>query len=107
MEDVDFGELPDSKGDDGRMKEEWTLATEVLEDALARLDSPEMVSVLVNGAGQNHNMEPLCQLGWALLLKSPLALHSCRLLYTLAFRPSFLRRLWQALCDARAPSLFT
>lgn len=107
MEDVDFGELPDSKGDDSRVKEEWTLATEVLEDALARLDSPEMVSVLVDGAGQNHNMEPLCQLGWALLLKRPLALHSCRLLYTLAFRPSFLRRLWQALCDARAPSLFT
>ncbi|KAG0412562.1 hypothetical protein HPB47_010284 [Ixodes persulcatus] len=107
MEDGDFGEMLDSKDSNGQTGQEQTLAEEVLEDALARLDSPETVSVLVEGAGQPHNMEPLCQLGWALLLMRPMALHECRLLYTLAFMPSFLRRLWQALCDARAPSLFT
>ncbi|CAN8003913.1 unnamed protein product [Ixodes hexagonus] len=107
MEDAEFGEVPDPKDDKSRLGHEQTLAEEVLEDALVRLDSPEVVSVLVEGAGQNHNMEPLCQLGWALLQRRPLALHNCRLLYTLAFRPSFLQRLWRALCDARAPSLFT
>lgn len=105
MEDGDLGEMLDSKDSNGQTGQEQTLAEEVLEDALARLDSPETVSVLVEG--QPHNMEPLCQLGWALLLMRPMALHECRLLYTLAFMPSFLRRLWLALCDARAPSLFT
>nr|XP_037288795.1 ubiquitin-protein ligase E3C-like [Rhipicephalus microplus] len=71
-----------------------SLADEALEDFLeAALSSRE-------------NLPALCQLGWALLQRRPLALHHFRLLYTLAFRPQFLRQLWEALKDVRVPSLF-
>ena len=35
----------------------------------------------------------------------PLALHHFRLLYTLAFRPVFLHRLWNLILDTKRPAL--
>ena len=39
------------------------------------------------------------------LISDPLALHHFRLLYTLAFRPVFLHRLWNLILDTKRPAL--
>uniref|UniRef100_A0A131YMP7 HECT-type E3 ubiquitin transferase n=1 Tax=Rhipicephalus appendiculatus TaxID=34631 RepID=A0A131YMP7_RHIAP len=84
-----------------------SLADEALEDVLQQLNAPSTVNTFLEAAlSSRENLPALCQLGWALVQRRPLALHHFRLLYTLAFRPQFLRQLWEALKDVRAPSLF-
>ncbi|KAL3194525.1 hypothetical protein MRX96_016159 [Rhipicephalus microplus] len=84
-----------------------SLADEALEDVLQQLNASSTVNTFLEAAlSSRENLPALCQLGWALLQRRPLALHHFRLLYTLAFRPQFLRQLWEALKDVRVPSLF-
>ncbi|KAH6941939.1 hypothetical protein HPB50_024455 [Hyalomma asiaticum] len=83
-----------------------SLADEALEDALERLNAPAAVNTFLEAALSNReNLPTLCQLCWALVRRHPLALHQFRLLYTLAFSPQFLRQLWEAVKDIRAPSI--
>ncbi|KAL1478537.1 hypothetical protein MTO96_016222 [Rhipicephalus appendiculatus] len=77
-----------------------SLADEALEDVLQQLNAPSTVNTFLEAAlSSRENLPALCQLGWALVQRRPLALHHFRLLYTLAFRPQFLRQLWEALKD--------
>ena len=46
----------------------------------------------------------VCRLCHHLLLLHPLALHNFRLLYTLAFRPTFLHHLWNLIVDTKRVS---
>ena len=51
-------------------------------------------------------LQPLCQLCHNLLMINKLAVHKYKLLYTLAFKPAFLRNLWSALLSLSQTSLF-
>ncbi|XP_077499840.1 ubiquitin-protein ligase E3C isoform X3 [Amblyomma americanum] len=84
------------------------LADEALEDALEQLNTADSINALLDAsmADSEKNLPALCQLGWALARRRPLALHHFPLLYKLAFKPQFLRQLWERLSNLRAASLF-
>lgn len=52
------------------------------------------------------SLEPLCQLCHNLLMTNKLSVHKYKLLYMLAFKPAFLRSLWNSLLKKRQTSLF-
>ena len=85
------------------------------------LNDKALVNALVSGTEQNTGVTELarsgrdvsynptlyaslCRLCHHLLVLHPLALHKFRLLYTLAFRSSFLHRLWNLILDTKRPS---
>lgn len=88
------------------------------------LNDKEIVNVLVSGMDRNGGVKDvnlnkksgitisynpalyssLCRLCHHLLVLHPLALHKFRLLYTLAFRSTFLHRLWNLILDTKRPS---
>ncbi|XP_050023140.2 ubiquitin-protein ligase E3C [Dermacentor andersoni] len=108
-EDLEADELSqaDEAWSGGGGSSSTSLADEALEDVLEQLNVPATVNTFLEAAASSReNLPALCQLCWALVQRRPLALHHFRLLYTLAFRPQFLRQLWVALKDVRAPSLF-
>lgn len=51
-------------------------------------------------------LQPLCQLCHHLLILNKLAMHKYKLLYTLAFKPVFLKHLWTSLLSVCQISLF-
>jgi hypothetical protein len=81
----------------------------VVSRSVVMLNDAEVVSSLV-AATERSPEEPLaltalCRLCHNLLISDPLALHHYRLLYTLAFRPTLLHRLWNLILDTKRPSL--
>lgn len=72
------------------------------------LNNEEVVSSLVAATEKSQNepmaLTALCKLCHNLLLSDPLALHHFRLLYTLAFRPVLLHRLWNLILDTKRQS---
>ena len=85
------------------------------------MNDKALVNALVSGTEQNTGVTELarsgrdvsynptlyaslCRLCHHLLVLHPLALHKFRLLYTLAFRSSFLHRLWNLILDTKRPS---
>ncbi|XP_077549553.1 ubiquitin-protein ligase E3C [Haemaphysalis longicornis] len=105
--DVDESSAGDEMSTNGGGSVFASLTEEALDDALEQLNTASSVDALVEtAASSRENLSALCQLGWALARQRTLALHHFRLLYTLAFRARFIRELWDALSDIRAPSLF-
>ena len=80
-----------------------------IQRSVAMLNDEEVVSSLVAATEKSQNepmaLTALCKLCHNLLLSDPLALHHFRLLYTLAFRPVLLHRLWNLILDTKRPSL--
>ncbi|KAF0300565.1 Ubiquitin-protein ligase E3C [Amphibalanus amphitrite] len=84
---------------------------DTLEEALAVLDRPAHVQALRrlvdDAAPESGAVRALCGLCYHLISRERLALHKYRLLYTLAFSKSFLRRLWAVVEQCSSPaSLF-
>lgn len=76
--------------------------------ALELLNSETFVRPLLLTTELFHDpqiIRALCLLGHNLLLMHNLALNSFRLLYTLAFRPSFLHNLWYLILETKRPGL--
>ncbi|XP_064476571.1 ubiquitin-protein ligase E3C-like [Ornithodoros turicata] len=108
------GDLKDPDNEDEEMQDAETstdielLEDEVRHDAVERINSPETVTVMVEAASTcTTSLSCLCKVAHVLLCYKPLAMHRYRLLYTLAFRPAFLRRLWEEIGNARATSVFS
>lgn len=83
--------------------------TSVVHRSLTMLNQTDVVYSLLL-ATERAPDEPLaltalCRLCHNLLLSDALALHHFRLLYTLAFRPALLHRLWNLILDTKRPSL--
>lgn len=78
-----------------------------IQKSLEMLNDEEVVSSLVAATekSEKNELTALCKLCHNLLLSDPLALHHFRLLYTLAFRPVLLHRLWNLILDTKRPSL--
>ena len=81
----------------------------VINRSVSMLNDPGVVSSLVSAIEKSPHealaLTALCKLCHNLLLSDPLALHHFRLLYTLAFRPVFLHRLWNLILDTKRPAL--
>ena len=79
-----------------------------IQRSVAMLNNEEVVSSLVAATEKSQNepmaLTALCKLCHNLLLSDPLALHHFRLLYTLAFRPVLLHRLWNLILDTKRQS---
>jgi len=89
------------------------------------LNSPEFVSGVVqiversegqgsladfsrtgNLAAGSENVRNICKICHQLLIYNTQAMHDYAILHSLAFRPFFLRQLWQLVCSTSQPSLF-
>lgn len=107
------GDLNDADNECEDMEDEPSSDVDVLEDevfrdAVERINRPETVSVMVEAASNcAKSLSCLCKVAHVLLCHRPLPMHRYRLLYTLAFRPAFLRRLWEAIGCATATSTFS
>ncbi|KAG8224519.1 hypothetical protein J437_LFUL004210 [Ladona fulva] len=76
---------------------------QVIDECVMMLNDPGRVNSLLAAVDQSKDpsvMNALCRLCHNLLLSRHLAVHQFRLLYMLAFKPSFLRRLWSAILTA-------
>lgn len=60
----------------------------------------------VENCNDPNVMQPLCQLCHNLLITHKFAIHKYKLLYMLAFKPAFLRDLWNTLLTINQTSLF-
>ena len=80
-----------------------------IQRSVVMLNDEQVVASLVAATEKSPNeplaLTALCKLCHNLLLSDPLALHHFRLLYTLAFRPVLLHRLWNLILDTKRPSL--
>ena len=105
-EESDSDDEKDDKNDDVDMPD---FETSTNQRSVTMLNDEEVVSSLVSATEKSHNepmaLTALCKLCHNLLLSDPLALHHFRLLYTLAFRPVLLHRLWNLILDTKRPSL--
>ena len=84
-------------------------ASNIQRRSVVMLNDEQVVASLVAATEKSPNeplaLTALCKLCHNLLLSDPLALHHFRLLYTLAFRPVLLHRLWNLILDTKRPSL--
>ncbi|KAI1289304.1 Ubiquitin-protein ligase E3C [Halotydeus destructor] len=79
-------------------------------DVLELLNSPQHISGLMGTDNSSENvlddssLTSLCRICYAMISSNRFAVNQYRLLYTLAFSPSFLRLLWERICTASMPS---
>lgn len=59
-----------------------------------------------NNASLTQSFDAIIKICYLMLTHEHLAVFECRLLYTLAFRPTFLRHLWRYILTAASPCLF-
>lgn len=101
-------DMEDEAGEGDNM-ETADLESHNIQKSIAMLNDEEVVASLVSATEKSQNeplaLTALCKLCHNLLLSDPSALHHFRLLYTLAFRPVLLHRLWNLILDTKRPSL--
>ncbi|XP_071445333.1 ubiquitin-protein ligase E3C [Hetaerina americana] len=101
-DDEEDGESEDEE-DPSRASKVAREERQAIEECIVMLNDPGRVNNLL--AAVEHSKDPgvlnaLCRLCHNLLLSRHLAVHQFRLLYMLAFKPSFLRSLWSAILNA-------
>ena len=79
----------------------------LLEQAVALLNTKEVVAFLVSGSDSEESLAQLCLVCHQLLLYNSQAMYQYNLLYTLAFAPRFLHRLWAAITATCQVSVFS
>ncbi|XP_015926212.1 ubiquitin-protein ligase E3C [Parasteatoda tepidariorum] len=103
--------ISDCSSEDGEMYAEndapsFKLLTEII-SMINEIDHVNMImSILQNEKTFNQCVVSICSLCQLLLSQEQLAIHNYRLLYTLAFKPSFFRMLWRSVVSASVPSVF-
>lgn len=99
----------DIEEDEMDMETNENMESQTIAKSIAMLNDEEVVASLVSATEKSQNeplaLTALCKLCHNLLLSDPSALHHFRLLYTLAFRPVLLHRLWNLILDTKRPSL--
>ncbi|XP_067007893.2 ubiquitin-protein ligase E3C [Anabrus simplex] len=83
--------------------------TRVLEQCIEMLNDTSRVQNLLSAVDQSEDplvLQALCQVCHNLLISHKSAIHKYRLLYMLAFKPTFLRHLWTAILSVSQTSLF-
>ncbi|XP_014207134.1 ubiquitin-protein ligase E3C [Copidosoma floridanum] len=83
---------------------------ETIYRCIEMLNEEQRVHNILLGADQGADdpsvLQPLCSLCHNLLINNKNAIHKCKLLYMLAFKPAFLRQLWNTLLTLSQTSLF-
>ena len=115
MDTTEDNEMSDEEDDRDQKDVEMTeienrnAPSSVINRSVSMLNDPGVVNSLVSAIEKSPDealaLTALCKLCHNLLLSDPLALHHFRLLYTLAFRPVFLHRLWNLILDTKRPAL--
>ena len=115
MDTTEDNEMSDEEDDRDQKDVEMTeienrnAPSSVINRSVSMLNDPGVVNSLVSAIEKSPDealaLTALCKLCHNLLLSDPLALHHFRLLYTLAFRPLFLHRLWNLILDTKRPAL--
>ncbi|XP_024942049.1 ubiquitin-protein ligase E3C [Cephus cinctus] len=83
--------------------------TDILHQCIEMLNGQHRVHGILVAVDRSEDpvvLQPLCQLCHNLLITHKLAIHKYKLLYMLAFKPAFLRHLWNALLTVCQTSLF-
>ncbi|KAK6617229.1 hypothetical protein RUM44_005560 [Polyplax serrata] len=109
-QEEDEDELSDFEMEEGEevelsLKEEM----ETLEACVVLLNDPNKVNnllTLVDETEEPMILQALCEVCYNLLISNKLAVYKYRLLYLLAFKPSFLRHLWFAIQRVSQTSVF-
>ena len=110
MEDEDDSDDEDDGGDQ-EMEDVSDDTKRVAKQGLDLLNDPALVRQMVDCVDAPTSgealpaLKSLCRTCHHLLVLHPLALHHFRLLYTLAFRPTFLHNLWNLVLETKRPSL--
>ncbi|KAJ8686743.1 hypothetical protein QAD02_022537 [Eretmocerus hayati] len=82
---------------------------ETIKQCIEMLNEEHRVQGILMTVDQSDDpmlMQPLCQLCHNLLITNKNAIHKYKLLYMLAFKPAFLRQLWNTLLTTSQTSLF-
>ncbi|PSN48070.1 hypothetical protein C0J52_03451 [Blattella germanica] len=82
---------------------------QVLEQCVEMLNETSRVQMLLLAVDQSEDpqvLQALCQVCHNLLVAHKFAIHKYKLLYMLAFKPTFLRHLWSAILSVCQTSLF-
>lgn len=98
----------DEDSDEEQVSETLYKAAEqdIMSQCVELLNGPNTVHFLVSALQISSLLPNFCAIGHNLLLSNRLALHKYRLLYTLAFKPSFLRQLLAHIQSEKQISLF-
>ncbi|KAJ9576987.1 hypothetical protein L9F63_006424 [Diploptera punctata] len=102
--DSDFDSGSEMDHEDSNVEE-----LHVLEQCIEMLNESSRVQTLLLAVDQSedpHVLQALCQVCHNLLIAHKLAIHKYKLLYMLAFKPTFLRHLWSAILSVCQTSLF-
>lgn len=96
--------------DDSYMQSISKESVEIVKEGIQLMNRPEHVNILVNILDKEQTFEqcavPISYVCCRLLDYDSLAIHNYRLLYTLAFKPTFLRLLWKSITRTCTPSVF-
>ncbi|XP_069702572.1 ubiquitin-protein ligase E3C isoform X1 [Periplaneta americana] len=82
---------------------------QILEQCVEMLNESSRVQILLLAVDQSEDpqvLQALCQVCHNLLVAHKFAIHKYKLLYMLAFKPTFLRHLWTAILSVCQTSLF-
>ncbi|XP_076243560.1 ubiquitin-protein ligase E3C isoform X2 [Calliopsis andreniformis] len=82
---------------------------DILHQCIEMLNEQQHVQRILSAVSLRKDaavLQPLCQLCHHLLMTNKLAIHKYKLLYMLAFKPIFLKNLWNAITSACVTTLF-
>lgn len=107
LEQVDSDSDNESDGDMADQEQ-----VDILQHCVEMLNEQQRVNGILSAIEQNQAypaalLQPLCRLCHRLLIANKLAVHKYKLLYMLAFKPTFLKHLWTSLVSVRQTSLFS
>nr|CAD7395950.1 unnamed protein product [Timema poppensis] len=103
------GNANNDSDDELEPKLENNAQTQVLEQCVEMLNDSGRVANLLLAVDQSQDpivLQALCQVCHNLLVSHNHAIHKYRLLYMLAFKPTFLRHLWTAILSVCQTSIF-
>nr|CAD7573251.1 unnamed protein product [Timema californicum] len=103
------GSANNDSDDELEPKLENNAQTQVLEQCVEMLNDSGRVANLLLAVDQSQDpivLQALCQVCHNLLVSHNHAIHKYRLLYMLAFKPTFLRHLWTAILSVCQTSIF-
>nr|XP_033342932.1 ubiquitin-protein ligase E3C [Megalopta genalis] len=106
-ENIDQADDSDTESNASMIDEEQA---DILHQCLEMLNEQHRVQEILSAVDRTKDpavLQPLCQLCHHLLITNKLATHKYKLLYMLAFRPIFLKNLWNALLSVSQVSLFS